>query len=99
QQAEGGMPALADVRDQAVTGVTPPQTNEAIIREVWQSVTAHTGPASLARACYRSTVLAPLGWLVLAPFFLMKFLALAPGLSGLATRYRLTNRRLMVCKG
>src|SRR5438067_730924 len=93
------MPALADVRDQAVTGVTPPQTNEAIIRDVWQSVTAHAGPASLARACYRTIIFAPVGWLVLAPFFLLRFLALLPGLSGLATRYRLTNRRLMIAKG
>jgi hypothetical protein len=93
------MPILADAHDQAVTGVTPPQIGEAIIRDVWPSVAAHPGPAGLARACYRTIVLAPLGWLVLAPFYFMKLLAVVPGLSGLATRYRLTNRRLMVCKG
>jgi hypothetical protein len=93
------MPALADVRDQAVTGVTPPQVGEAIIREVWQSVAAYPGPAGLARACNRSIILAPLGWLVIAPFYFKKLLAFLPGLSGLATRFRLTNRRLMVCKG
>src|SRR4051794_39302631 len=85
------MPTLADVRDQAVTGVTAPQTGEAIIRDVWQSVTAHPGPASLARTCYRSIILAPVGWLALGMPFLMRLLA--------PTRYRLTNRRLMVCKG
>jgi hypothetical protein len=85
------MPALADVRDQAVTGVTAPQTGEAIIRDVWQSVTAHAGAASLARTCYRSIIFAPIGWLVLGMPFLVKLLA--------PTRYRLTNRRLMVCKG
>jgi hypothetical protein len=41
--------------------------------------------------------------MVLAPFFLLKLLAFVPGLSsilaGWATRYRLTNRRLMICKG
>jgi hypothetical protein len=93
------MPALAAQRDQAVTGVTPPKLGEAIIRDVWPSVAAHPGPAGLARACYRSIVLAPVGWLVLAPFYFQKLLAVVPGLSGLATRYRLTNRRLMVCKG
>jgi hypothetical protein len=93
------MPALADVRDQAVTGVTPPQVGEAIIRDVWQGVTAYQGPTSLARACYRSIIFAPVGWLVLAPFYFKKLLAIVPGLSGLAVRYRLTNRRLMVCTG
>jgi hypothetical protein len=93
------MPALADVRDQAVTGVAPPQLNEAIIRDVWPSVAAHPGPAGLARACYRTIVLAPVGWLVLAPVYFLKLLAIVPALSNLATRYRLTNRRLMVCKG
>jgi hypothetical protein len=93
------MPVLADVNTQAVTGVTPPQVGEAIIRDVWPSVAAHRGPAGLARACYKTIFLAPIGWLVLAPFYFMKLLAVVPGLSGLATRYRLTNRRLMVCKG
>jgi hypothetical protein len=93
------MPVLADVQNQAVTGVTPPQIGEAIIRDVWPSVAAHPGPAGLARACYRTSILAPIGWLVLAPFYFMKLLAVVPGLSGFATRYRLTNRRLMVCKG
>ena len=93
------MPAMADARDQAVTGVSPPQETEAIIRDVWQSVTANAAAANFARACYRSTVLAPLGWLALAPIYFKKLLAVAPGLSGLAVRYRLTNRRLMICKG
>lgn len=90
------MPALAD---QAVTGVTPPQLGEAIIRDVWPSVAAHSGPAALARATYKTIILAPIGWFVLAPFYFAKLLAIVPGLSGLATRYRLTNRRLMTCKG
>ncbi len=93
------MPALADPRDQAATEVASPQLGEAIIRDVWPSVAAHPGPDGLARACYRTIVLAPLGWLVLAPVYFKKLLAVLPGLSGLATRYRLTNRRLMVCKG
>jgi hypothetical protein len=93
------MPALADPHDQAVTGVLPPQVGEATIRDVWPSVAAHPGPAGLARACYRTIILAPIGWLVLAPFYFKKLLGALPGLSRLAIRYRLTNRRLMICKG
>jgi hypothetical protein len=76
-----------------------PYMSETIIRDIWPSVAAYPGPAGLARACYRTIILAPIGWFVLAPFYFMKLLAVAPGLSGLAKRYRLTNRRLMVCKG
>jgi hypothetical protein len=92
------MPPLADLRNQAVTGVVPPQTGEAIIRDVWPSVAAHPGVANLARACYRTIVLAPVAWLALAPFKFQKLLGIGP-LAGLAKRYRLTNRRLMICKG
>jgi hypothetical protein len=93
------MPILADPHEQAVTGVTAPQVGETTIRTVWPSVAAHPGPAALARACYRTMILAPIGWLALAPFYFQKLLAVMPGLHGLATRYRLTNRRLMICKG
>jgi hypothetical protein len=93
------MTALADQRDQAVTGVAPPQLSEAVIREVWPSVAAYPGAASFARFTYRTIVLAPIGWLVLAPIYFKKLLGIVPGLSGLAVRYRLTNRRLMICNG
>src|SRR5205085_6773136 len=96
---ETGMPALADLRDQAVTGVAPPQLSEAIIRDVWPSVAAYPAAANFARAAYRSMIFAPLGWLALAPIYFKKLLAVAPGLAGLATRYRLTNRRLIICHG
>jgi hypothetical protein len=93
------MPTSVDSQAQAMTEVASPHLREAIIRDVWPSVAAHPGPAGLARATYRTIVLAPLGWLVLAPIYFAKLLAIVPGLSGLATRYRLTNRRLMICKG
>ena len=97
------MPALADLRDQAVTGVTPPQTSEAIIRDVWPSVAAYPAAASFSRWCNRvfplNLVLAPIGWLALAPLYFKKLLAILPPFSGLAERYRLTNRRLAVCRG
>jgi hypothetical protein len=89
----------ADPQAQAGTAVASPLLGEAIIRDVWPSVAVHSGPAGLARACYRTIFLAPIGWFVLAPFYFMKLASVVPGLSGLATRYRLTNRRLMICKG
>src|SRR5205085_4120397 len=58
-ERRNAMPPLADLRNQAVTGVVAPQTGEAIIRDVWPSVTAYRGAANLARACYRTIVLAP----------------------------------------
>src|SRR5262245_66055599 len=67
QGAAKNMPALADLRDQAVAGVSPPQVNEAIIREVWPSVAAYPAAANFARFTYRTYILAPLGWLALAP--------------------------------
>lgn len=93
------MPAMADIRDQAVTGLSAPSVNEAIIRDIWPSVAANSAAASFARACYKTTIFAPVGWLALAPLKFQKLLAILPGLSGLATRYRLTNRRLCICKG
>jgi hypothetical protein len=79
---------------QAVTGVVPPRLAEAQIREVFPSLNG-TVPAvaGLGKALVRSIVLAPLGWLVLAPLFLKK---IAPFV---CTRYTLTNRRLMIQRG
>lgn len=93
------MAALVDIRDQAVTGIASPQSGEAIIRDVWPSVAANPAAASFARACYRSIIFAPIGWMALAPLYFKKTLAWLPGFSALASRYRLTNRRLMICKG
>jgi hypothetical protein len=93
------MPALADSRDQGLTGNVPSRIDEAIIRDVWPSVSANAAAANFARACYRSVVFAPIGWLALAPIYFKKLLAALPGLSSLAVRYRLTNRRLMICTG
>lgn len=93
------MPVLTDIRDQAVTGVAPPTSSEAVIRDIWPSVAANSAAGNFARACYRSIIFAPIGWLALAPLYFKKMLAVVPGFSGAAVRYRLTNRRLMICKG
>jgi hypothetical protein len=93
------MPIMAEPQPHDFSGVASPQQGEANIRTVWPSVAAYPGPASLARASYRTIIFAPIGWLVLAPLYFKKLLAVLPGMSGLATRYRLTNRRLMICKG
>jgi len=80
-------------RKQAVTGLTPPKLEEAIVRVVWPSVAAFPGAASLGRMLMGSMVLAPLGWLMLAPLYFLKVLP------GFGRRFVLTNRRLMFQKG
>jgi len=87
------MSTMTDRRKQAITGVVPPQLDEAVIRVVWPSVATVPAIAGLGRSLIRSIVLAPLGWLLLAPFYFRKILP------GLARRYTLTNRRLMIQKG
>ncbi len=87
------MELMTDRRNQAVTGLTPPQSDEARIRVVWPSVAAHSGVASLGRALTRTIVLAPLAWLIMALPYFMKVLP------GMERRYTLTNRRLMIQKG
>jgi hypothetical protein len=97
------MPIMAEVKTQAVAGVTSPATGEALIRDAWPGVASNPAAASLAHRFYNSgplrLVLAPLGWLVLSPFLLKRLAGALPGLGGLMKRYRLTNRRLMACKG
>lgn len=90
-------PAIAmtmlDGRKTAVTGVVPPQLREAIIRETWPGVTDVAPLAALAKLMARSVILAPLAWLPLA---LTVGKRITPGL---AKRYTLTNRRLMIRRG
>src|SRR5438105_4594004 len=86
------MAAATEIGEQALTGVMPPQLGEAIIRDVWPSMTASPAAANLAKRLRGTIILASLGWLVLLPGFSLRFL-------GIVTRYRLTNRRLMICKG
>jgi hypothetical protein len=79
---------------QAVSGLTPPQQGEAGIRENWPALPGVlAGPAALGKRLIRSIVFAPLGWLVLAPVFALKFTPF------ICRRYTLTNRRLMIQKG
>jgi hypothetical protein len=85
--------ATMDIRQQAVTGVTPPATAEAKIREAWPSVARASGIASVGKALTRTIVLAPLAWLIMS---LVYFGKLVPFFM---TRYTLTNRRLMIRKG
>src|SRR4051812_20197900 len=80
---------------QAVTGVVPPQTREALIREVWPSVAAFPGPAALAQKLMRSLIGAPLAWMMMVPLYMYKVVPLGR----LAIRYTLTNRRVMIRRG
>ena len=76
-----------------VTGVTPPQLKEAIIRVAWPSVASMPAVAGLGRMLILSIALAPLGWFLMLPFYFRKILPFV------GTRYTLTNRRLMVQRG
>jgi len=87
------MPSMLDMGQQVATGVVPPQLGEAVIREVWPSVTIIPAVASLGRKLICSIFLAPLGWLLLLPVYFLKVLPFV------ARRYTLTNRRLMVRRG
>jgi hypothetical protein len=84
---------MVNAREQVVTGVVAPQAGEALIREVFPSVAAIPAVASLGRSLILSFVLAPLGWFLMLPFYFMKILP------GLARRYTLTNRRVMLRRG
>jgi hypothetical protein len=79
---------------QAVTGIVPPELGEAMIREVRPTVMAGGAMLpTLALKLMKSIVLAPLGWLLLAPLFTKKLLPF------ICERYTLTNRRLMIQRG
>lgn len=85
---------MPEVRTQAVTGLVPPQQDEARIREKWPSIIARIPPlATAARLLTRTTILAPLAWILMAPFFALKFMPFV------MRRYTLTNRRVMVRAG
>ena len=87
------MGTMTNGQAQAVTGLVPPELGEATIRVVWPSVAASASVASLGRSLMRTIILAPVAWLMLAPFYFKKILP------GRACRYTLTNRRLMIQRG
>jgi hypothetical protein len=82
-----------DIRQQAVTGVIPPDLAEARIRERWPSVARNPAVARLGKLLTRTIILAPLAWLLMAGLFFSK---LGPFF---ARRFTLTNRRVMIRKG
>ncbi len=82
-----------DIRLQAITGVTPPEVAEALIREVWPSVARSHGVASLGKSLTQTIILAPVAWLIMSLVYFSKVLPVS------MTRYTLTNRRLMIRKG
>ncbi len=84
---------ILDGRKQPVTGLTPPERGEAMIRETWPGVNDVPGIAGLAHTLMRTIILAPLAWLLLAPCYFKKILPF------IAKRYTLTNRRVMIRRG
>ena len=93
------MGAMGRLDQQVITGVVGPQQGEALIREVWATTAANAPAMTLARKLISTVVLAPIGWLLIAPLFGMRLLGFLPGLSFLTVKYAVTNRRLMVRKG
>ena len=87
------MLSMIDMSQQAVTGLVPPQVGEALIREVFPSVTANPGVAAVGEKLARTIVLAPVAWPSLGFFYFKK---IAPVF---AKRYTLTNKRLMIRRG
>ncbi len=88
------MGTMTDGRKQASEhGLVPPEVGETTIRVVWPSVATSPAVAGLGRWMMRTIILAPLAWLMLAPFYFKKILPF------LARRYTLTNSRLMIQKG
>jgi hypothetical protein len=92
------MPSLARLSQEAISGVSSSQ-QEAMIREVWATIAANVPAATTARKLISTIVLAPLGWLALAPLFGLRLLGFLPGLAFLTVKYTLTNRRLMIRRG
>jgi hypothetical protein len=84
---------MVDFRSQMIAGVVPPQTGEAKIREIWPSVAAWKALAGLGQALTRTIILAPVAWVLMSAFYFGKLLPF------FATRYTLTNRRVMIRRG
>lgn len=84
---------MTDVRKQAVTGLVPPEVDEALIRETWPSVQASPALAGIGRALTATILLAPLAWGLMALAYFGKLLPFV------ARRYALTNRRVVVRRG
>lgn len=76
-----------------ITGVIPPQVEEARIRDVWPSVAASPGLASLGKGLTYTILLAPLAWMIMGMAYFAKVMPFT------ARRYSLTNRRVMIRKG
>jgi hypothetical protein len=87
------MPSRTDLPHQAITGVMPPLLGEATIRVAWPALSAYPAVAGLGRWLICSIVLAPLGWVLMLPFYFFKILPFR------ARRYALTNRRVMIQRG
>ncbi|HMF15964.1 MAG TPA: PH domain-containing protein [Gemmataceae bacterium] len=84
---------MTDARLQAIAGLTPPDLGEARVREAWPSVARSPAIASLGKLLTGTIILAPLAWLLMSLAYFGKLLPFA------ATRYTLTNRRVMIRKG
>jgi hypothetical protein len=74
---------MQDIRNQAVTGIVPPQVGEAKIRDVWPSVMASPLPGAIKRFLKFTIILTPLAWLL-------------PGAATMATWGRILTRSIVL---
>ena len=85
---------MVAIDKQAIAGVTPAESGEAIVREVWPSISA-TGLGRLLGQAYRTAVIGRLVVLLSIPVALALYLRPAR----LLRRYTLTSRRVLVRQG
>lgn len=86
-------PAIVPAFKQVISGVTPPQSGEARIREEWPTFLGISpGLAALSRRLVQSVVLLPLALPILGLLFAAK-------IGPFCRRYTLTNRRLAIRRG
>ena len=63
------------------------------IRDKWPSLARVPAVAGIGKMLNNTIILAPLGWLLMAPFYFGKLLPF------IAVRYRLTNKKIAIVKG
>lgn len=81
------------ITTQPVAGLTPPEIAEARVRDRFPSVAANFAIATLGHRLTQTIFLAPVAWIIMAIPFFGKLLPI------IGRKYRLTNRRLMICAG
>lgn len=81
------------ITTQPIAGLTPPDQFEARVRDRFPSVAANFAIATLGHRLTQTIFLAPVAWVIMALPFFGKLLPV------IGRKYRITNRRVMICAG